>query len=436
MRRVLTTLLWLIPASAGAQDLAAYSLDETEWNGLSSFAILVEFGGYTIESYEYVDLDGLGAGDDILVVAHPTVSDGRDALAHWVSRGGSAFIADDFGAGSVLMEPFGIERAEFVGAVEHLDENPDLPLLAPVGTHDISEGVGRIALNHPSTLLADGIPVFAFDDESGAVYDMSLGDGRAVLLSDPSLLTNLMLPVAGNRRFVLNTLRVLCPDGGCRVVLVTGDAELAGSTLSERDPFTPEVASFLQRLASRLRNLEVDPRVLHFAAFLLALGSAQLLLTLFPRKRPAWLDARIRPRRVRPLNEFEFHLSRYGGARRETNLAAAASLLKERFEHRFYGAIRQEIPGPEATSEEFVRAVETFARRFDPKLSTRQRRALAKSVALLHSIPNREALLVVRSPWVDDKTLLQLTAHVAHLIEKAGLNDEFESDVRRPDANS
>ena len=436
MRRWISVFLCCLPSAALADGLAAYSFEEADWNGLSSFAILAEFGGFSAESYDELDLDVLVPGKDVLVVVHPTGSGSESVVAHWVARGGTAMIADDFGAGAALTAPFEIEQGVYDGATEFLQDNPELPLLGPVGSHAISEGVHRIALNHPVTLVGEGVPVFAFDDQTGAVYDMSLGRGRAVLLSDPSLLTNLMLPVAGNRRFVLNVLDLLCPDGGCRLVLVTGDAEITGSAGFEHDPFEPQVASFLERLASRLRNLDVDPRVLHFAAFLLALGSAQLLLTLFPRKRPAWLDARIRPRKVRPLNEFEFNLSRYGGTRREANLAAPASLLKERFETRFYRAVRLEEPGPEATPLEFTRAIDAYARRFEPTLGARQRRALVKSVALLHSIPRREALLVVRSPWVDEKALLQLTAHVAHLIEKVGLNDEFESDVRRPDTNS
>jgi hypothetical protein len=429
-------LLLLLPCTGFAEGLAAYMLDETEWNGLSSLVVLAEFGGYTIESFEAVDLDGLQPGADVLLVVYPT--DGRSSavVAHWVARGGSVLIADDFGSGDALMTPFEIRLGPYQGATEVLEDNPQLPLLGPVGSHAISEGVHRIALNHPSTLLGEGVPVFAFDDGTGAVYDMSLGRGRAVLLSDPSLLTNLMLPVAGNQRFVLNLLAVLCPDQECRLVLATGETELSGSRGSARDLNEPDVASLLERLVDRLRNMQVAPRVLHFAAFLLALGSVQLLLTLFPRKRPAWLDARIRPRRVRPLNEFEFNLSRYGGSRRETNLAVPASLLKERFEKRFYAAIRVEPPGLEAKTPDFIRVIDAYARRFEPGLGTRERRALVKSIAVLHSIPSRAAFLVVRSPWVDEKTLLQLIAHVAHLIDKAGLNDEFESDVRRPDANS
>lgn len=426
----------LTPRWTHGTDLAAYDLAETDWNGLSSLAVLAEFGGYEIKSRSLVDLDRLEPGTDIVFAVHPTGSERPEPLAHWVSRGGTALVADDFGAAAALLEAFDLERGRFAGATDILDDNPELPLITPVGGHPLSDGVHRIALNHPSTLVGAGVPVFAFDDGSGAVYDMSLGRGRAVILSDPSLLTNLMLPVAGNRRFVLNALSVLCPDGGCRVVLVAGDAEMIGSVGEPESALEADMTSFLDRLIDRLRNVRVEPRVLHFAAVLLALGSAQLLLTLFPRKRPAWLDARIHPRRVKPLSEFEFNLSRYSWSGREPNLAAPASLLKGRFEPRFYRAIAAEPPGPEASAADFARYVDAYARRFEPDLAARRRRALARSLALFHEIPNRDALLVVRSPWVDQKTLIQLNEHAAHIIEKAGLNDEFESDVRRPDSHS
>lgn len=435
-RLLVTMLLVLLPRLGNASDLAAYDLAETDWNGLSSLAVLAEFGGYEIESRSLVDLDRLRPDTDILVSIHPTVAMNSAPLAHWVSRGGAALVADDFGEGVALLEPFDLDRGSFDGHGEYLDGNGQLPLVAPVGAHPISNGVRRIAMNHPSTLLGQGVPVFAFDNGSGAVYDISLGRGRAVVLADPSLLTNLMLPVVGNRQFVLNTLRVLCPDGGCRLVVVADEGTMIGSVGADRNAVDADVSSFLDRLVERLRNAQIEPRVLHVAALLLALGSAQLLLTLFPRRRPAWLDARIRPRRVKPLSEFEFNLSRFSWAGREPNLAVPASLLKARFEPRFYGAIKKEMPDPEASFEDFGRAVDAYAQRFEPDLGPRRRRALVRTLALLHDIPNREALLVVRSPWVDQKTLIQLNEHVAHIIDKAGLNDEFESDVCRPDSNS
>jgi hypothetical protein len=372
-----------------------------------------------------------------MVIVHPTTPLDAPALAHWISLGGTAFVADDFGSSEALLEPFALSRS---GAVyeggEVLDGNPYLPLIGPVGEHVISDGVRRIAMNHPASMSGNGRPVFAFSDGSGAVYDMSLGDGRAVLLSDPSLLTNLMLPIAGNRSFVLNVLRTLCPSGGCRVVVVAGDGTLTGTVGTQPTVDRSALASALDRFKARLRNLTVEPRVLHFAAVLLALGSVQLLLTLFPRKRPAWLDARILARRVKPLSEFEFNLARYGGARREANLTAPASLLKERFEGRFYLSIGQEVPPADAADEIFSHAVGQFARRYDPQMTSRAKSAYAKTLMTLHAVPKREAWLVVRAPWIDDKSILTLQKHVLLLLEKAGLNDEFESDVRRPNPNS
>ncbi len=435
--RVALAVLLLVPIPCSAEGLAAYDLAETAWNGLSSFAVLAEFGGYEIEQVEHVDLDELNAGEDVLIVVHPTSELDSAPMAHWIATGGTALIADDFGSGDVLLEPFALTRGEslYQGG-EVLDANPYLPLVAPLGEHGLSAGVRRLAMNHPASIRGDGRPVFAFDDGSGAVYDMSLGVGRAILLADPSLLTNLMLPIAGNRTFVLNSLRTVCPAGECRLVVLAGSGNIVGSVESEPAIDTNSVASALERFKERLRNLRVAPRVLHFAAVLLALGSVQLLLTLFPRKRPAWLDARIRARRVKPLSEFEFNLARYGGARRESNLTAPASLLKERFEARFYGSIGQKVPPADADVRVFGQAITKFARRYDPKMTARAKNAYVKTLTTLHAVPTRDAWLVVRAPWIDDKSLLTLQKHVSSLLEKAGLNDEFESDVRRPNANS
>src|SRR5262249_17817806 len=56
----------------------------------------------------------------------------------------------------------------------------------------------------------------------------SLGTGRFVALSDPSVLINDMLGFDGNLAFAANLLRFLAPVRPGRLFLVSGDARLSG----------------------------------------------------------------------------------------------------------------------------------------------------------------------------------------------------------------
>ena len=413
--------------------LAAYRLSEASWNGLSSFGVLLDHFGVTVTESSTLDLRT--ADLDVLVLVHPTAEVNAGAVTAWVRDGGSLWVADDFGAAPGLLSAFGLQRVPTQAHMENLNANPALPMLGRVGTHDLSRDVHRLVLNHASALQGPGLPVFAFQGGAGAVYDMSLGSGAAVFVSDASVLTNLMLPIRGNARFAANVLERLCPADGCRVVLMTGDVRIDGPDArapSEDEGRVPALMERLREAIERLRDSDIHPRALRAASVLLLLGTLFFAGTVFPGRAPRRLLQRIGLRATAPLNEFEFNLQRFLGRRRQPSFAIPAALLKERFERVFYPAIGLKVPPADATTAFFASATKRYVARHEPDASPRRVRRIQATLAGLGKLSERKVMAVGRVPWLESKELLRWHQDVTTILETMGLNERFLSDIQRP----
>jgi hypothetical protein len=226
---IVGAILGLGGGRAEAQD--DYAPTSTAWNGLSEVAALAQALGIEIVEVRSLDLSTIGPATPLLVV-YP----GRDLpsgdMFRFLKAGGRLAIADDFGAGSGILERLGVERS-----TDRVDsppfawnDNANLPIAVPRQSHPLNAGTDQLTTNHPATMRSPLPPVFDFGDaQRSVVVAGAVGDGRVVLVSDPSVLINNMLQFAGNRRFAENLLRYLAAAPGSRVVLLRGDFELTGS---------------------------------------------------------------------------------------------------------------------------------------------------------------------------------------------------------------
>lgn len=172
---------------------------------------------------------GAGDGTVAYVVAPTEPYSDRDAarVAGFVERGGTLVVADRDGTGNELLATVGAEaRVDGVPVRDerHYYRSPALPEATEVSDHPLTDGVDAVTLNHGTvvepgnaTVLVRTSP-FAYrdenrndrldDDETMAAHAVvtleEVGDGRVVVVSDPSAFINVMLERPGNRALAAN----------------------------------------------------------------------------------------------------------------------------------------------------------------------------------------------------------------------------------------
>lgn len=215
----------LVAAAAGSS--VAFSPYSDEWDGTSG--LLREAGavgataGTLVDTTEY---DRLDPASTVVVVLSPARAyEGEDAarVRAFVEAGGTLLVAEDFG-------PHGNALLAATGATARVDgrplrderfhsRSPALPVARDVTPHATTAGVDAVTVNFGTALvpgdatvlirtspyayldgdrdevLDDGEPLAAFP----VVAVESVGEGRIVVASDPSLFINAMLVRPGNR---------------------------------------------------------------------------------------------------------------------------------------------------------------------------------------------------------------------------------------------
>jgi hypothetical protein len=209
------------------------------WNGLSQ--AVRAFHMHALSSLG--ELPRTAAGTALVIIPARPVS-GRDigVLRRYLDDGGLVLVLADSGPGNDLLARLGIPVRLAAGTVEDplfAYKNRRFPRIAEV-MGPASEGVRALILNHPTALLVTGpLEVLAqsslvsyLDTDGNHRQDpgepsgpfavaaaASVGSGTLVVVADSSLLTNAMLPLGDNRRFLRNLLAL--PGSGARVYLDT-----------------------------------------------------------------------------------------------------------------------------------------------------------------------------------------------------------------------
>jgi hypothetical protein len=208
------------------------------WDGAAELREVAESAGaesavaLNVTRYREVTPNGTVA---LVLSPDRTYTGGETArVRRFVERGGTLVVAEDFGNQSnALLEGIGAS-ARFDGALVRDERfngrSPAFPVARNVtnasGASDrsVTRGVNALTLNHGTVLEPNGASAvvhtseFAYLDrnrngeldanESIGSYPVvsveSVGEGRVVAVSDPSLFINVMLESRGNGRFVRN----------------------------------------------------------------------------------------------------------------------------------------------------------------------------------------------------------------------------------------
>ncbi|MDL0120020.1 DUF4350 domain-containing protein [Halobacterium salinarum] len=224
---VLAAVVGLTTSSAG---FGAYN---SAWDGTQDFRDLTSSNGAeTVIAQSAKPYQVAEASTTTAVVLAPTTNYSTtqtDTVAAFLNQGGTLVVAGDIGAASNrLLADLGV-RTRIENTPLRDDEqnyrSPALPIAVNVSTAPMTRGVSQVTLNYP-TILAPGEDStvlvsssrFSYADETrdGVLNDSetvrsrpvvaseSYGDGRVVVLSDPSLFINSMQAQPDNQQFAQN----------------------------------------------------------------------------------------------------------------------------------------------------------------------------------------------------------------------------------------
>lgn len=450
---LLVGLALLTAPDAPAQEAGGggeFALDSTEWNGLASFQALAGERGVELSPLGELDLSTLSK-ERALIVIHPSQPLAASALQAFVADGGRVLLLDDFGASEALLAEFSepIVRVGEVpeeAAVDHLNDNPNLPVLLTPGRHALLEGdVETLVGNHPTGFLST-LPavVYYAGGELGFAYDLTIGDGKMIVIGDSSIVINLMLPMADNRAFVGNALDYLCEGRAqpCQADLLVGDFGTRGS-YGDAPATRPEMAlqggmEKLNELARKLESFVPERRLMRVMTLLLTVGLVLFGLTVFPFGPARFLGIRFRPpARLLPSSEFERNLREFSKA--NANFALPLAILRDEFERLFlrevYADSGESAPDIERRYRPSV--IEETAERYAARMGVagspgwRQRRRQAQRLMQTFArVPARSQIFIEPGRRWSERDLIQLHGECLEVLESLGLREEYEQRTR------
>lgn len=282
---------------------SAFSPYNGEWDGVADFRQQVEddpdLEGVLLRDareYDALEADRTTA----FVVAPEERYDLREttAVREFTERGGTLVILENFGEpGTDLLTDVGA-NARITGDVvrdeRHHDRGPAMPVATAVENHSLTADVDRVTLNYASTVEPNGASVlvetseFAYVGESLDPSALAarpvatvepVGDGRVVVVSDPSLVTNAMYGESDNAAFLaaltdgsevvaLDASRERSLPALAAAALTVGDSPLlqllvgvvgiAGVGVTASGRTTDALAALRRRLEGRLRAFPTD----------------------------------------------------------------------------------------------------------------------------------------------------------------------------------
>ena len=197
---------------------AAYSVLNTEWNGLSSFGKLLYKSGEITPVLVPYDSLGLGKMNGTLIVVGPDVDFSQreiEQVRAFLEGGGTLILADDFGTGNELLAGLGLPQRFSKKPVTGLTylKNYEFPVTREITDDALSTGVNYLMMSRPAVILnAQNPAVYTsnasmLNGEYGAfpLLDVvSYGKGRVILISDPDIFTNALFPQ--NEPFLRNLI--------------------------------------------------------------------------------------------------------------------------------------------------------------------------------------------------------------------------------------
>ena len=228
--------LLILPISVPTIKTSAdFSMFNTDWDGCSEFAkVLVDRGRLAPVLYPYNTIDFKEEG--VLIVVGPDMGFSSleiEKVRDFVEKGGTLFIADDFGRANNLLTGLGV-RGRFsdkrLGDIFY-SRRADFPVVARIEDPQLAYDVEGLVLNVPSVITGleggeeaeEGVfsSKVSVVGEGGnrksypIMAETKYGAGRVILLSDPDILINDMN--AENGKFIDNLAGYLSPGSGSGV---------------------------------------------------------------------------------------------------------------------------------------------------------------------------------------------------------------------------
>jgi len=224
---VVTVVGLVIAASTSSAAFGSYN---DAWDGASALRDDARAAGAESEIVRNTSRYASGSPNGTLAVVLSPESEygpaATDRLRAFVRNGGTVLVAEDFGPhANDLLARIGADARITGGMLRDERYNyrsPALPIARNVSNHTLTRGVDGLTLNHGSPVepnnasvlvstsgvaYVDGNRNAELDDEDPVgsfpvATTESVGDGRVIVVGDPSAFINTMLDRSGNRAFV------------------------------------------------------------------------------------------------------------------------------------------------------------------------------------------------------------------------------------------
>ena len=292
---VIVALLISVPIlNTTKEDFSTYN---TAWNGASDAKALASSDGYTTSSV--LALSEIGtSGHGVLFMLNPYSSVGFSAsdastLQSFVRNGGVLVLANNFGNGNAVLSGLGVlGEARFNGSL--LEDNVSkgvnaaLPLITDVTASGLTAGVHELYFNYGTALDVSGTNVTVLARSAPTSYllapgggnatvnattgahpvlaTLDYGNGRIVLLSDPSVFSNDMLGQADNQQ-LLTSMFANLTGGNTAVPIMFDESHFA----------SPPVFSLLYDRINADDTVKYTVVVLASAVFVIGINATTLV---------------------------------------------------------------------------------------------------------------------------------------------------------------
>ncbi len=244
-------ILILSMTSPMVTNSADFSIYNRGWNGCSRLAVR------TYESGRFTPNLALDTGEELgvanrdlssydiepekttIVILGPSTNfNSRDItyIHNFLQQGGILLLGDDFGSGNTLLDGLEGTRSRFIQTPVldlSFEKKPHFAVAYDIEEHQLTQGVEHLLLNKPATMSADENATILvhtsraswLDRNDNGIWDKgeprgsfpilsleSYGDGKLILLSDPSILINSMHDKLDNSELINNLFVFISSD--------------------------------------------------------------------------------------------------------------------------------------------------------------------------------------------------------------------------------
>lgn len=219
---------------AASTSAASFGVYNGAWDGTSKLQTQVEKTGASTtivrKTTTYTETRPNNTVSIVLSPDQPYEETSQRHLRQFVQEGGTLVVAGDFGSHTnPLLRSLGASaRIDGHGLRDerYNYKSPAMPRARNVSDHPLAADVSALTLNHGTAVRPNSATAivnssgFAYLDTNGngnldsretvrtwpVVTVESVGDGRVIVVSDPSILINSMIDQPGNRQFVQNVV--------------------------------------------------------------------------------------------------------------------------------------------------------------------------------------------------------------------------------------